>query len=105
MRRRNRCGRQPGKALVLQVEDSGPGIPLAERDLVFQPFYRALGTEADGSRSPIPEQAVHRFRSKPITDSGASRSPIPEQADHRFRSKPITDSVVIGQGRNRVAGR
>ncbi len=38
-----------GKALVLQVEDSGPGIPLAERELVFQPFYRALGTEADGS--------------------------------------------------------
>ncbi len=38
-----------GKALVLQVEDSGPGIPLAERELVFQPFYRVLGTEADGS--------------------------------------------------------
>jgi two-component system sensor histidine kinase TctE len=38
-----------GKALVLQVEDSGPGIPMAERELVFQPFYRALGTEADGS--------------------------------------------------------
>jgi two-component system sensor histidine kinase TctE len=38
-----------GKVLILQVEDSGPGIPDAERDLVFQPFYRALGTEADGS--------------------------------------------------------
>jgi len=25
-------------ALVLQVEDNGPGIPLAERELVFQPF-------------------------------------------------------------------
>ncbi len=25
-------------------------------------------------RSPIPEQADHGFRSKPITDSGASRS-------------------------------
>ena len=43
-----------GKALVLQVEDSGPGIPLAERDLVFQPFYRALGTEADGSGLGLP---------------------------------------------------
>jgi two-component system sensor histidine kinase TctE len=39
---------------VLQVEDSGPGIPLAERDLVFQPFYRALGTEADGSGLGLP---------------------------------------------------
>ena len=43
-----------GKVLVLQVEDSGPGIPLAERELVFQPFYRALGTEADGSGLGLP---------------------------------------------------
>jgi two-component system, OmpR family, sensor histidine kinase TctE len=34
---------------VLLVEDSGPGIPAAERELVFQPFYRALGTNVDGS--------------------------------------------------------
>jgi len=37
------------QVLVLQVEDSGPGVPVAERELVFQPFYRALGTGADGS--------------------------------------------------------
>ena len=35
--------------LVLLVEDSGPGIPKPERELVFQPFYRALGTNVDGS--------------------------------------------------------
>ena len=35
--------------LVLLVEDSGPGIPAAERTLVFEPFYRALGTNVDGS--------------------------------------------------------
>ena len=34
---------------VLIVEDSGPGIPESERELVFQPFYRALGTNVDGS--------------------------------------------------------
>jgi two-component system sensor histidine kinase TctE len=43
-----------GKVVVLQVEDSGPGIPEAERDLVFLPFYRALGTEADGSGLGLP---------------------------------------------------
>ncbi|MFN9502946.1 MAG: sensor histidine kinase [Rubrivivax sp.] len=34
---------------VLQVEDSGPGIPPAERERVFQPFYRTLGTGVDGT--------------------------------------------------------
>ena len=35
--------------LMLLVEDSGPGIPEAERELVLQPFYRSLGTNVDGS--------------------------------------------------------
>jgi two-component system sensor histidine kinase TctE len=35
--------------LILQVEDNGPGIPENERELVLQPFYRALGTNVDGS--------------------------------------------------------
>ncbi|KNZ33293.1 MAG: histidine kinase [Methylibium sp. NZG] len=38
-----------GQVVVLQVEDSGPGIPPTEREQVFQPFYRALGTNVDGS--------------------------------------------------------
>jgi two-component system sensor histidine kinase TctE len=38
-----------GQVVVLQVEDTGPGIAPAERELVFQPFYRALGTDVDGS--------------------------------------------------------
>ncbi|MBC7958145.1 MAG: sensor histidine kinase N-terminal domain-containing protein [Cytophagales bacterium] len=38
-----------GQVVVLQVEDSGPGIAPAERDKVFQPFYRSLGTNVDGS--------------------------------------------------------
>ena len=40
--------------LVLQVEDNGTGIAPAERELVFQPFYRVLGTEADGSGLGLP---------------------------------------------------
>jgi len=38
-----------GQVLVLQVEDSGPGIPAEAREQVFQPFYRQLGTGVEGS--------------------------------------------------------
>jgi len=38
-----------GQVVVLQVEDNGPGIAIAEREQVFQPFYRGLGTNVDGS--------------------------------------------------------
>jgi two-component system sensor histidine kinase TctE len=38
-----------GRVTVLQVEDTGPGVPPAERELIFRPFYRALGTNVDGT--------------------------------------------------------
>ena len=34
---------------VLQVSDSGPGIPATERQRVFDPFYRVLGSDEIGS--------------------------------------------------------
>jgi two-component system, OmpR family, sensor histidine kinase TctE len=42
------------QVLQLQIEDSGPGIPLAEQELVFKPFYRALGSQVDGSGLGLP---------------------------------------------------
>jgi two-component system OmpR family sensor kinase len=41
-------GTADGRA-VLRIQDNGPGIPLAERDRVFDPFYRSLGSEQIGS--------------------------------------------------------
>lgn len=34
---------------ILEVEDTGPGIPSAERGHVFERFYRILGSNAEGS--------------------------------------------------------
>jgi hypothetical protein len=62
----------------------------------------STGSVASALSMRAPDDLDHRFRSKPITDSGASRSPIPEQADHRFRSKPITDSGQADQSAGRV---
>ncbi|KDP87396.1 histidine kinase [Cupriavidus sp. SK-3] len=34
---------------ILQIQDTGPGIPPEERSRVFDPFYRVLGNETMGS--------------------------------------------------------
>jgi len=36
-------------SIILSVEDDGPGIPVEERDSVFQRFYRILGNNVEGS--------------------------------------------------------
>lgn len=43
-----------GRIVLLQVEDNGPGIAEVDRELVFEPFYRVLGNEADGSGLGLP---------------------------------------------------
>jgi two-component system sensor histidine kinase TctE len=64
------------QALLLQVEDSGPGIPVAERIRVFEPFYRALGVEADGSGlglSIVKEIARQHQASVSLSDTRAGQ--------------------------------
>jgi len=37
------------ETVIIEIKDSGPGISVAEQLLVFDPFYRSLGTEETGS--------------------------------------------------------
>jgi two-component system sensor histidine kinase TctE len=76
-----------GHVLVLQVEDSGPGIPEAERELVFQPFYRALGTNVDGSGLGLPivlEIARQHNASITVDDAHPGQTPPGTRVTVRF---------------------
>ena len=73
--------------LDLQVEDSGPGIALAERALVFQPFYRVLGNESDGSGLGLPivkEIAVHHLAEITLEETYPDRMPTGVKFTVRF---------------------
>ena len=74
-----------GQVVVLQVEDSGPGIAPAERDKVFQPFYRSLGTDVDGSGlglAIVREIAVQHSAEITLEDANLRRRPgLTEQGE------------------------
>jgi len=78
--------------LVLLVEDSGPGIPESERELVLQPFYRALGTNVDGSGlglAIVLEIANQHDAAISIEDTEAPNSPG-TRITVRFAGKDLT---------------
>jgi two-component system sensor histidine kinase TctE len=39
----------PKETAILEVEDTGPGVPPAERTHIFERFYRILGSNVEGS--------------------------------------------------------
>jgi len=69
-----------GQVSVLQVEDTGPGVPEAEREKVFQPFYRALGTNTDGSGLglAIVREIAETHDAELLLDDTRSRRGLPE---------------------------
>jgi two-component system, OmpR family, sensor histidine kinase TctE len=80
-----------GGAVVLQVEDNGPGIAPSERELVLQPFYRALGQEADGSGlglAIVAEIAQQHQATLSIEDTSARAVPPGVRFTLRFPTVP-----------------
>jgi two-component system sensor histidine kinase TctE len=76
-----------GRALVLQVEDTGPGIPESERELVFQPFYRSIDTNVDGSGLglPIVREIVRQHKAEiEIEDARPGHVPPGTRVSVRF---------------------
>ncbi|MDP2368707.1 sensor histidine kinase [Rhodoferax sp.] len=85
-----------GNTLVLQVEDSGPGIPVAERELVFQPFYRALGNEVDGSGlglSIVLEIAQHHRAVVTVEDAKPGQTPPGARFVVRFAAEAAAEAT------------
>ncbi len=77
-----------GGVVLLQVEDNGPGITEAERELVLQPFYRSLGQEADGSGlglAIVAEIAQQHQASLSIEDTSPRAQPPGARFTLRFQ--------------------
>ena len=86
-----------GQALVLQVEDTGPGIPAAERELVFQPFYRSLGTNVDGSGLGLPivlEIARQHGAVIELEDARAGQAPPGTRVTVRFHPVAAAEATA-----------
>ena len=43
----------PAATAVLAVRDHGPGVPEAERERIFEPFYRLAGSAESGRGSGL----------------------------------------------------
>ncbi len=81
---------------ILQVEDTGAGIPENERELVLQPFYRALGTNVDGSGlglAIVHEIVQQHSATLKMEDAHPGRHPPGLRVGVRFpnRNRPETE--------------
>ncbi|MBK7023435.1 MAG: sensor histidine kinase N-terminal domain-containing protein [Sulfuritalea sp.] len=63
---------------IIEVEDDGIGIPVEERESIFERFYRVLGTDAEGSGLGLPIAAeiaeLHQARIDLLEGSGGRGS-------------------------------
>jgi two-component system sensor histidine kinase TctE len=63
---------------ILEVEDNGPGIPVAEREHVFERFYRILGSNVQGSGlglAIVREVAQQHYAQIEILDNNQHQDP------------------------------
>jgi two-component system, OmpR family, sensor histidine kinase TctE len=81
--------------LAVQVEDTGPGIPAAERERVLQPFYRmndSLSNSVDGSGlglAIVQAIARHHQATVIVEDARPSHTPTGTRFTIRFEKQTI----------------
>ncbi len=86
---------KPGVITARVLTDPGPGVPEAERELIFQPFYRALGTEADGSGLGLPivlEIAHQHHATVTLEDCNPGQTPPGARFVVRFTACPAEET-------------
>ncbi len=82
------------EGVVVEVEDNGPGIPEGERALVFERFYRVLGTRVDGSGlglAIVREIAEQHGARIALLDGGAPDAP------HGTRVRIVFPALADGE--------
>ena len=86
-------------ALSLQVEDTGPGIPAAERERVLQPFYRindSLSNLVDGSGLGLAiVQAIARQHGATVIveDAHPSQDPVGARFTIQFETRSVASAA------------
>jgi signal transduction histidine kinase len=92
-------------AAVLAVQDSGPGIPLADRDAVFARFHRGAGSRGTGlGLTLVRQQAMRHGGGAAVAEphGGGTRIevwlPAAGQADHPTRQDTGTPSWLTVPG-------
>ncbi|MGC9185331.1 MAG: sensor histidine kinase N-terminal domain-containing protein [Thiomonas sp.] len=85
LRLRSTVADGPGARAVvqLQMDDTGPGIPEAERELVFEPFYRILDNGSEGSGLGL--AIVREIARQHDADIALMDLPIPPQGSRGLR--------------------
>ena len=76
-----------GGGIVIEVEDNGPGVPEGERDHIFQPFYRVLGSAVDGTGLGLPivrEIAAQHHAEASVDDAHPGQTPPGARFTVRF---------------------
>jgi two-component system sensor histidine kinase KdpD len=86
-----------GQALEFTVSDRGPGIPPAEREHIFQPFYRPPGSPSDAGSAGLGLSIARRLAE---AQGGSLRYESREGGGSRFvLSVPAADIVELESGR------